>query len=153
MKKLIGMVLAVMMSLTLGCTKVEKEASIANPWEEVETIEEAKKNAGFDINVPETVDSKEITYIASITDETIDVRYGDDYVSIRKGKGSEDISGDYNEYTVNEEETIDGMNVVEKGEDDVINNVTWTNGDYSYSIYSQTGITIETVHTLVSSIS
>lgn len=153
MKKLIGMVLAVMMSLTLGCTKDENKASMINPWIEVETIDEAKKIAGFDFVIPETVDSKEITYIASITDEIIDVRYGDDYVSIRKGKGSEDISGDYNEYPVCEEETINGVDVVEKGTKDAVNHVTWTNGDYSYSIYSETGITIEAVQLLVSSIS
>ena len=63
---------------------------IANPWSEVNSIAEAKTITGFDFIVQDTIDGQ---------NEIIEVRYGDDVI-IRKSKGNEDNSGDFNSYDV-----------------------------------------------------
>jgi hypothetical protein len=59
---------------------------------------------------------------------------------IRKAAGNKDISGDYNDYTNSDTVTIGANEVTMKGNDDLVSAVTWINGDYAYSIYSNSGL-------------
>ena len=104
-----------------------QDNQIANPWSEVNSIAEAKTITGFDFIVQDTIDGQ---------NEIIEVRYGDDVI-IRKSKGNEDNSGDFNSYDVTKEESIeyvapgsdcgtpDGITLTLKGDGDTFNCVTW----------------------------
>ncbi len=120
---------------------------IANPWSEVDSIVEAKAITGFDFTVPESIDGKSQSLIQVMNDEMIEVRYGDDII-VRKSKGSDDNSGDFNSYDVTKEE--DGL--VLKGNGDTYNCITWINGDYAYSITSGNGLSLDTITEVVNSI-
>ena len=50
-------------------------------------------------------------------------------------KGSDDISGEYNDYAINKEVTIGGLTVTMRGNDQ-ISNAVWAYGEFSYSILS-----------------
>ena len=124
-----------------------QDNQIANPWSEVDSIVEAKTITGFDFIVPDTIDGKSQSLIQVMNDELIEVRYGDDVI-IRKSKGSDDNSGDFNSYDVAKEE--DGL--VLKGNEETYNCITWTNGDYAYSITSGSGLSLDTITEVVNSI-
>ena len=142
---------------------------IANPWSEVSSIIEAKAITGFDFIVPDTIDGKSQSLIQVMNDEMIEVRYGDDII-VRKSKGSEDNSGNFNSYDVVKEENIeyvapgsdcgtpDGIVLTLKGSGDTFNCVTWTRtasqagADYSYSITCGGGLSLETITEVVNSI-
>lgn len=132
-------------------TVIGDNTQIPSSWTEVETITEASKLAGYNFEAPETIDDKQITYIAVLDgeDSTTEVIYGDD-ITIRKASTDGDISGDYNEYKVIEIHDGEGVSFQTKGDGQVINNVTWTLGEYAYSITSSAGLSIETVNELVS---
>ena len=53
---------------------------------------------------------------------------------IRKAKGTDDISGDYNEYKDVETVKVGDVEVTEKGSDGDIAVVIWNDGTYSYAI-------------------
>ena len=146
-----------------------QDNQIANPWSEVNSIAEAKTITGFDFIVPDTIDGKSQSLIQVMNDEIIEVRYGDDVI-IRKSKGNEDNSGDFNSYDVTKEESIeyvapgsdygtpDGITLTLKGDGDTFNCVTWARvasqagADYSYSITCGSGLSFETITEVVNSI-
>lgn len=88
---------------------------------------EAAKMAGFDMTVPNTPDG-----IEAWEGYMIQALYGEDGADmrIRKATGSEDISGDYNEYA--QVETVDGVTL--KGENNLYSLAVWASEGYSYSI-------------------
>ena len=53
---------------------------------------------------------------------------------IRKAVGTDDISGDYNEYKEENVVKVGELEVTEKGNDGNISVASWTDGTYSYSI-------------------
>ena len=150
MKKIIVFVLCTIMALsTVACSSkvIEKEkdpsvskensVQIPNPFVDCETLEMAKQLAGFNISLPEKM-PKDFTQneIRAIENNMIEVNYknGDDEIYIRKAKGNEDISGDYNEYNEKNTITIGNLNVTTKGNDNMIQVVIWNDGDYTYAI-------------------
>ena len=90
------------------------------------------------MEVPETIGEYSKTLIQNMDQEIIQVFYEkngtDDSILIRKGTGSDDISGDYNKYTEIKETQIGDVQVTEKGNDGTVSLATWTTEDYSYSI-------------------
>jgi hypothetical protein len=62
-------------------------------------------------------------------------------VSYRMAAGSEDISGDYNQYTSVKSIPLNDINVTLKGDQDKYVLAIWQSGDYSYSINLSNGIT------------
>lgn len=59
---------------------------------------------------------------------------------IRKARGSEDISGDYNEFDNVTETQVNGSAVTIKGNGDGFGLALWVSGDYSYSVSVSSGI-------------
>ena len=59
---------------------------------------------------------------------------------IRKSRGSEDISGDFNEYNTVTETEVNGNTVTIKGSGDEFILALWVSGDYSYSVSVSSGI-------------
>lgn len=140
-----------MMSMFGGCAKKESESNnIANPWQEVTSVQEAKDICGFTIDVPDNIDSGAIESI-QVTDNIIEVNYDND-ISIRKGNTNEDISGDYNDYSNVIEQTINNINVTLKGNDNNYNSVVYYVNQYCYSIYSVNGISIDLIAYVVNNI-
>ncbi|MBR3358628.1 MAG: hypothetical protein IKG46_12495 [Solobacterium sp.] len=110
---------------------------IPNPFRGAETIEDAETGAGFSFIIPDMIDGYALERISYIPDTLIQVVYAhseDDTVMIRKGTGTDDISGDYNVYTDIQEQTVSGNTLTIKGNDGAYSCVTWNDGTYTYSI-------------------
>ena len=163
MKKLVGCMLVMAMVITMvGCGKKEEKTEnttqIPNPFTECTTMEEAEEIAGFTMTVPKDMpEGYEEDGIRAIKGDLIDVCYvnGESKMNIRKGIGSDDISGDYNIY--DQETSVDTKSgkVTLKGNQDKVNTAVWTNGEYSYSItvnMTNEGISQETMLELVKGI-
>lgn len=121
---------------------------IPNPWQECSSLEEAGKIAGFSFTAPEQVDGFSEKYIAAVESDVAEVIFrngenDENQVSFRKGVGSEDISGDYNQYSSVETQQIDGKDVTVKRSDGMIYTVTWTQDGYTYAISARMGMTEE----------
>ena len=118
---------------------IQKESTqIPNPFVEVKNLDEASKIAGFTLEVPETYEDYKKQVIQAIENDMIEVIYFNDTdnegLRIRKAKGTDDISGDYNEYKDVETVKVGDVEVTEKGSDGDIAVVIWNDGTYSYAI-------------------
>ena len=129
---------------------------IANPYVDCETLEEAGELAGFDISVPDEIDGGYTQgTIQAIENEMIQVIYtteAGEEITLRKGTGTEDISGDYNEYAEENTLDVDGTSVTARGSDGLVYAATWTDGTYTYSITASAGLESDSVSALVPSI-
>lgn len=158
MKKVIPAALAAILLCCTGCGSNEKSvdneqtqqndlpliggASLAppSPWNEHETLDELKAAVDFPVSFPESIDEMSISFMQEMG-SIAEARYGDGRITLRKGTGTDDISGIYIEYP--EVTTLDG-NITAKGEDGLIMLAVWTDGEYSYAISSD-GISAEKV--------
>lgn len=125
---------------------------VPNPIVEYKTLEEAQKAVGFDFKAPEEVTGFENKNISVISNELIQIIYSNDNneVCVRKAKGSDDISGDYNVYKNIKTEKINDCDVTLRGENDKIGSAVWTKGEYSYSVYADgEGLDIDTVKNII----
>ena len=119
---------------------IQKESTqIPNPFVEVKNLDEASKIAGFTLEVPETYEDYKKQVIQAIENDMIEVIYleeesGYEGLRIRKAKGTDDISGDYNEYRNVETVKVGDYDVTEKGDEGNIFIATWNDGTYSYAI-------------------
>ena len=117
----------------------EQSVGVPNPFVEVKTLDEAYKIAGFNLSVPTTYEDYKKQVIQAIENDMIEVIYieeesGYEGLRIRKAKGTDDISGDYNEYKNVETVKVGEYDVTEKGDEGNIFIVIWTDGTYSYAI-------------------
>ena len=125
---------------------------------EVKNLDEASKIAGFSLEVPETYEDYKKQVIQAIEDDMIEVIYYDENsehegLRIRKAKGTDDISGDYNEYKDVETVKVGDFEIIEKGSEGNISVATWNNGTYSYAIdVAEASLTKDTIANLVSNI-
>lgn len=137
----------------------QKESTqIPNPFVEVKNLDEASKIAGFSLEVPETYEDYKKQVMQAIEDDMIEVIYYDENsehegLRIRKAKGTDDISGDYNEYKDVETVKVGDFEIIEKGSEGNISVATWNNGTYSYAIdVAEASLTKDTIANLVSNI-
>jgi hypothetical protein len=123
-------------------------ARLPNPFTDVETLEEAETLAGFPLTVPDAPADHpdrvirvlggsmiEVLFVNSANEnkESIDAGY-----RIRKAPGSDDISGDYNDYAVERTETVNGASVTLKGaEEGRWSLALWTADGYAYAVDAQ----------------
>jgi len=117
----------------------EQDYGVPNPYEIVDTLDEASKIAGFTLSVPATYGDYKKQVIQAIEDDMIEVIYFEEETQyeglrIRKAKGTDDISGDYNEYKNVETVKVGDYDVTEKSDGKNIFVATWTDGTYSYAI-------------------
>ena len=129
---------------------------IANPYVDCETLEEAGELAGFDISVPDEIDGGYTQgTIQAVENEMIQVIYtteAGEEITLRKGTGTEDISGDYNEYAEENTLDVDGTSVTARGDGGLVYAATWTDGTYTYAITASAGLESDSVSALVPSI-
>ena len=136
----------------------QKESTqIPNPFVEVKNLDEASKIAGFSLEVPETYEDYKKQVIQAIEDDMIEVIYFNDTdnegLRIRKAKGTDDISGDYNEYKNVETVKVGDYDVTEKSDGKNIFVATWTDGTYSYAIdIDRAELSKEDIENLISNI-
>ena len=94
--------------------------------------------------------------IQAVQNEMIEVIYLDtaetEGMRIRKAVGTDPISGDYNQYEVERMESVNGYTVSMRGNGAWINVAEWTDGNYSYSITIEHGISMEALEGLISEV-
>ena len=56
---------------------------------------------------------------------------------IRKQAGSDDISGDYSQYTETNTAALGSLQVTMKGEDGMVSVAVWTDGGYTFAVDTQ----------------
>jgi len=132
-------------------------AQIANPFVDCETLSDAAKLAGFSITVPDTAAGCSKREFQAISGELIQVFYqdqnGEEQLMIRKTTGSEDCSGDYNNYAAVETVAVGGSQVTMKGNDGKVSVAVWTDGTHAYAIdASNGGLTRAAMSALVASV-
>lgn len=120
----------------------ENNVQIPNPFIDCASLAEASQVAGFEMRAPEAVGDYDRVSISAIDGELIDVLYesGDDTVRVRKGAGTEDISGDYNSYAEAAVSKVGGMEVTMKGGSGKVYLAAWTSGEYTYSVGASVGM-------------
>ena len=128
---------------------------IPNPFVDCNTLKDAGKIAGFDVTVPDAIDGYSERTIQAIKNDLIQVLYqnGENELSIRKAVGSDDVSGDYNEYAEIKTVTVSGQQVTMKGSDGKVNIATWTDGSYTYAVRVEgKGISSNSMSSLIKTI-
>lgn len=172
MKKLIAITMCIMTLSLTACgnttsakenpqkqTKSEVSAQetvqIPNPFVDCKTIEEAEEIAGFKAPVPERMpDGYTQAAIRAVEQYLIELIYenGEKSIRIRKGKGSGDISGDYNTYKENNTGTIGKYQVSTKGDDQKVSVAVWEDGEYSFAVLADPAVSSSEVSDIISSI-
>lgn len=120
----------------------ENNVQIPNPFIDCASLAEAGEVAGFEMRAPKAVGEYDHVSISAMDGELVDVLYesGDDTVRVRKGAGTEDISGDYNSYAEAAVSKVDGMEVTMKGDSGKVYLAVWTSGEYTYSVSASAGM-------------
>ncbi len=157
MKKIVLLVLVVVLSaMHMACaSKQESEyitqsdsknatmettgAQMVNPFEDVATLKDAEKLAGFTFTLPNAVPNAytDMEYRVLTSEKPmIEVIYknADDGLRFRKGK-IENISGVYIEFPTVETVILDDIKVILKGHGGEVQLVEWKKDDFFYSIY------------------
>ena len=142
---------------TVDSNAASENVQIPSPWTDCDTIEEAAELAVFDFILPDNLpDGFSNPEIQAVEKETIQILYneGQTKLCLRKGVGTEDISGDFNSYAQTDTVSIDGIQVTMKGSDGKVSLATWSNNGYAYAIgvYGNSGITDSDMSALVSSV-
>lgn len=115
----------------------ETGTQIPNPYVDYETLEEACEAAGVSLLLPDSIEGYERVDYQAIDGQMVNVIYtaaDGSMLLIRKAKGSEDISGDYNEYEHNSEQTINDIDVQVRGNGDTLSAAVWYDNGEAYSM-------------------
>lgn len=115
----------------------ETSTQIPNPYVDYETLEEACEAAGVSLRLPDSIEGYERIDYQAIDGQMVNVIYtaaDGSMLLIRKAKGSEDISGDYNEYEHNSEQTINDIDVQVRGDGDTLSAAVWYDNGEAYSM-------------------
>ena len=152
-----------MMLLTIlplaACGSTDSDDSdiigMPNPFTDFDTLAEAEAQTGFDITLPDAIGSSNNKIYRAMNDEMLEVIYMkgvDETGRIRKARGSEDISGDYNEYVETETVSVGDLDVLFKGDAGLVKLAVWTNDGYAYSVSAEAGLTADEMTELVSAV-
>ncbi len=128
---------------------------IANPFVPCDTLQAAEQLAGFSLTVPDTIAGYDNPTIEAIENALIQIIWtnGEHEFSIRKGVGTEDISGDYNTYAQTNTIAVGNLAVTMKGEKHQIHVATWSQGGYAYAVRAtESGISRQTMCALIQGI-
>lgn len=122
--------------------------------EEAGSAQALAEKAGFDIcdigPLPFDAVSASYTWCWG---ELAQIRYEGENASVlyRKSRGAEDISGDYNLYSQQQDLDIDGITVTLKGDDGLICLATWQTGGFSCSLSAAPGLAEQDFRALLGS--
>lgn len=123
-----------------------------NGIEECTSLDELAAKVNFTVTelkeLPFT--SEQVSYLSFWnTLAEIDYEGSDNSVTFRTSREKEDNSGDYNVYDSTETVEINGITVTLKGNNQTYSLAIWQNGEYSYSISLEKGISKEDLTTLL----
>lgn len=133
---------AVKNTRTDGQQGKETGTGIPNPFHGFTTLKDAENYAGFDFTVPDSLsaDYASVDYDA-IQGDLLEVfcydADGSRVLVLRKGSGTDDISGDYNTYSVSDTLSVNDRKINVRGSGDTISVASWTDGTYAYAIEAQ----------------
>lgn len=119
---------------------------VANEIVECTSVEELSEKVGFSVydlkkeTLPFKADTVEYYSYWNYLAEIEYIGSDGNYAVYRKQAGSEDPSGDYNEYSVQNVISLKDIQITLKGDRGLYNLAVWTYGGYSYSIYLSDGI-------------
>lgn len=128
---------------------------IPNPWKEYTSVKDAENAVGFSVKLPKKISGYTKDMIQAVDGLVLQVFYknGDKEVLIRKALVSQgkDISGDYNVYDVTKKVSVKGKKgkVTIKGTEKKKNLAVWSDGTYSYSLYTSAGMSQKALIRLV----
>lgn len=133
----------------------EEFVNMINPFTDSDSLEEAEKLAGFSIVIPEKIQGSSNGIYRSMDQTLLEIIYEDregiEIARVRKGTGEADISGDYNEYALEQKISVKGKQVQLKGENNRFQLAVWSDNGYSYSV-STNGLSLEKMKELVGGI-
>ena len=158
MKKIIMFTLGILTILALaGCNKKIQEEEpmmqIPNPFMEYGSIGEAEKAVGFDFTVSEGINGASEYVYRVMNGEMMEIicrnAAGEEVARFRKAKGSDDISGDYNEYSdVRTDNSL--KNITYRGENGMFTGAIWVEGEYTFALSLAEAMTLEQVGVIIS---
>lgn len=129
---------------------------MSNPFTDNATLEEAEKNAGFSIQVPDKISGVSAAAFRNLDQKMLEVIYynGEQEVArIRKSQENADNSGNYVGYSEIKNEKVGGMDVSLKGNEGKVALAIWSNGAYSYSIsVDEQGVSLDEMTALVEAV-
>ncbi|MBO4338491.1 MAG: hypothetical protein J5877_01050 [Clostridia bacterium] len=128
-------------------TAEEENAEIPNPVVGYQTLEDAEKAVGFNIEY-KGID-RVINY-SVISNEILEISFKGGYM--RKAKGRTDISGDYNVYKEEITPEINGNTVTLRGVGKLYYLALWTDGDFTYCLGLENGASESEITNLVKGI-
>ncbi len=172
MKKTLAITLAAVTLLGLAaCSKTQPavqpastqkaDVQIQNSWTDYESPEAAEAAVGYEISIPESISGcsdKQYRAMEQDGDTMLEVIYAADSEAeteagrVRKAPGSEDISGDYNEYAEQQSMTVGSVSATCKGEGGLVKLAIWTDGGYTYAVSVEDGCTADEMAALISQI-
>ena len=122
--------------------------------EECKSLAELTKKAGFNVkDIPEADMPFKVMSTSYLWcwNEFAQIIYEgtDNSLTYRKTRGTDDISGDYNQYEQILDKVVNGVDITIKGNHDKYYLATWHTKDYSYSISLNEGITLETILNII----
>lgn len=131
-------VMPIASAASTGSTGSTNSVQMPNPLIDCDTLDAAADIAGFSFAVPDDINNAYTSQnIVAIENDMIQVILSNDdnnKLTIRKGSGTDDISGDYNNYKRTKTVNISGITVSLKGDATKFSLATWTDGTYSYSV-------------------
>lgn len=134
---------------------VENMVGIPNPYTDHDSLKEAEEEAGFKIQIPDEIRGAKAAAFRNLRTEMLEVIYYDgdiEVARVRKGIGTEDISGDYVIYSEEKSVEVGEKSVTIKKEAEGCYLAVWTDGDYAYSVSVQTPFSQEELIGLVEQI-
>ena len=131
----------------------EEIVGMPNPFVEYKTVDEAQKVLPFSAVVPSNVKGSELKNVSVMSNEMLQLIYknGDKEITYRVEKGSDDISGDYNEYKDIKTVKVGDVEVKVRKSEETMSTI-WTNGDLTFSLYSNGNLTEKDITDIISSI-
>lgn len=131
----------------------EEIVGMPNPFVEYKTVDEAQKVLPFGAVVPSNVKGYELENVSVMSNEMLQLIYknGDKELKYRMKKGSDDISGDYNEYKDIKTVKVGDVEVKVRKSEETMSTI-WTNGDLTFSLYSNGNLTEKDITDIISSI-
>ena len=116
---------------------MENMLGMPNPFTDHDSLKEAEEDAGFEIQIPDEIRGTKAVSFRNLGTKMLEVIYydGDTEVArVRKGIGEDDISGDYNEYELDETVDTAGTQVTLKGSADGYALAVWNEDGYAYAV-------------------
>lgn len=130
----------------------EVDTQIPSPLTEHDTLTALEQAVSFPIQQPAMPDGYAVSSLTDINQSVAQITYqnGDQEIVYRVGKGTDDISGSYEDYSNKCTLEIEGVNVQLRGEQ-TFHVAAWHNNGFAYSIYAPAGLTTAQISQIVTS--